>query len=153
MKFVAVILGPLSELEQAEERLKRMSRPAKRFKDVIEGEESWSSHQGFSGEITVLSIVDSYRLLVKFFQSVQAFPSRAAAQVGLSRSSVAQVHPKSSTKCPEAVDHDVDNACGSTWHKRLVKLVGYCPEQRKCYRQGGPANRASAAALRVQSAI
>jgi hypothetical protein len=67
MKFVAVILGPLSELEQAEERLKRMSRPAKRFKDVIEGEESWSSHQGFSGEITVLSIVDSYRLLVKFF--------------------------------------------------------------------------------------
>jgi hypothetical protein len=37
MKFVAVTAGPLSELEQAEERLRRMSRPAKRVKNVIEG--------------------------------------------------------------------------------------------------------------------
>ncbi|HET7393104.1 MAG TPA: hypothetical protein VFK25_04900 [Candidatus Binatia bacterium] len=39
MKFVAVIVGPLPELEHAE-RLRRMSRPAKRFKNVIEGEGS-----------------------------------------------------------------------------------------------------------------
>ena len=37
MKFVAVTAGPLSELEQAEERLRRMNRPAKRLKNVIEG--------------------------------------------------------------------------------------------------------------------
>ena len=37
MKLMAVTAGPLSELEQADERLKRMSRPAKRFKNVIEG--------------------------------------------------------------------------------------------------------------------
>ena len=72
---------------------------------------------------------------------------------GLSRSSVAQVHPKSSTKCPEAVDHDVDNACGSTRHQRLVKFVSYCPDKGKRHRHRGRANRASAAALSVQSAI
>jgi hypothetical protein len=69
MKFVAVIVGPLSELEQAEERLRRMSR-AKRLRILIAGKDHGLSNQGFSGEITVLSIVDSYRLLVKFFQSV-----------------------------------------------------------------------------------
>ena len=37
MKFVAVTAGPLSELEQAEERLRRMNRLAKRVKNVIEG--------------------------------------------------------------------------------------------------------------------
>ncbi len=40
MKFVAVIVGPLSELEQAEERLRRMSR-AKRLRILIDGEGSW----------------------------------------------------------------------------------------------------------------
>ncbi len=99
------------------------------------------------------SIVDSYRLLVKFFQSVNRVPLTPCGALCLSRSSVAQVHPKSSTKCPEAVDHDVDNACGSTRHKRLVKLVSYCPDQRKCHRHCGRANRASAAGFSVQSAI
>jgi hypothetical protein len=41
MMFLAVTAGSLSELEQADERLRRMSRPAKRLKLVIDGEDSW----------------------------------------------------------------------------------------------------------------
>jgi len=117
------------------------------------GKDHWLSNQGFSGEITVLSIVDSYRLLVKFFQSVYTVPPTPCGALWLSRSSVAQVHPKSSTKCPEAVDQNIDNACGSTRHQRLVKLVRYCPYQRKRHRYCGRTNRASAAGFSVQSAI
>jgi hypothetical protein len=41
MKLLAVTDGPLFELEQADERLRRISRPTKRFEIVIEREESW----------------------------------------------------------------------------------------------------------------
>jgi hypothetical protein len=38
--LMALTAGPLSEVEQADARLTRMKRPAKRFKLVIDGGES-----------------------------------------------------------------------------------------------------------------
>ena len=69
MKFEAVTAGPLSELEQADERKRRMSRPVRRLKNVIEGME-YECLSRVSGKITVLSIVDSSGLIVKFFNAV-----------------------------------------------------------------------------------
>jgi hypothetical protein len=47
MKFEAATAGPLSELEQADEMIRRVSGPARRLKNLIEGEGSWQSNQGF----------------------------------------------------------------------------------------------------------
>jgi hypothetical protein len=57
MKLMALTAGPLSEVEQADARLTRMKRPAKRFKLVIDGGIIRCVTRVLSGDLTVPSIV------------------------------------------------------------------------------------------------